>query len=167
MLRNDLRVIDIRKGTAHDPGIVVHPVIQLTAADGNAYHALVLIYRLSTVRELALLKHLKIPVRAKLCVHAEILEVGLCYKFTQRVRHAADAELHGRTVNDVRQNVRRNTLILLGGSGIFHLIQRQVIAFDDVIDLGNVDGLVEAAEYAGHVLVDLDNDYLALVGDAF
>ena len=79
VLSNDLRVVDIRKGTAHNARVIVHPVVQLTAADGDTEHAFVLVYRLSAISELALFEHFKIPIRAKLRVHAEIFEVGLCY----------------------------------------------------------------------------------------
>ena len=79
VLRDDGGVIDVAYGCAEDERVIVHPVVQLTAADGDTEHAFVLVYRLSAISELALFEHFKIPIRAKLRVHAEIFEVGLCY----------------------------------------------------------------------------------------
>ena len=70
-------------------------------------------------------------------------------------------------VRDLWDDEPGDGLVLRRGRGDGKLRERIVRALDDAVDLGDVDALIEAAEDARKVLVDLENHEVRLVENAF
>ena len=91
-------------------------------------------------------------------MHAEVLEVGLGYHHAQGVGHAAYAELDGGPVAEVGDDVRCDALVHLAGRAAGQLDGRAVLALDYHVHLGDVYALLLAAQGAGQLFQDLDDD---------
>ena len=137
------------------------------AADSDAENALAVVQRFFCIRKLPGLEHGKIPVRAQLRVHAQILKIAVGDKLAEGVRHTADAKLHARSVLNVRKQQVCDLNVLFRRRGIRHLKQRRIAGLNDVVNLGYVYPRFLAAFYARYVAVDFHNDDLRIIRYAF
>ena len=97
---------------------------------------------------------------------AQILQVALRDQVADGVGHSADAQLQAGTVRDLRDDeVRHGEVHLSGRTGCSHLTHRRVGALHDTGHLRDVHPVLGAAQAAGHVGVDLDDDLFGLFAD--
>ena len=93
-------------------------------------------------------------------MYAQILQIGLAEHSAHGVRHAADAQLETCAVGYPLHNEPGHRLVHLGGRTGGLDTHGVVAALHHHVHLADVDAVVEAAQTAGHVLVDLHDDHL-------
>ena len=92
-------------------------------------------------------------------MYAEILQVGFRNHGTDRIRHAADAQLQAGAIRDLLHDQLGHRAVNVGRrTAGAQLRDRRVLTLDDHIYLGDVDRFLKAAQAARHVLIDLDDD---------
>ena len=100
-------------------------------------------------------------------VDAEVLQVALGDEAADGVGHTADAQLQAGTIGDLGHDEICDLQIdLRSGAGSGHLANGRVAALHDAGDPGDVDAVLHAAEAAGHIGVDFDDDLLGLFADS-
>ena len=108
---------------------------------------------------------LEIRIRAELGVHAEVMQTGAREELSEHGGHAADTELNGRPVADVRQEQVCDRGVLRARRVLGRIGKRRVRALDDHVRIGDMDDLVKAAAQPRQTLVDLQNDDVRLLED--
>ena len=160
-LGNHARSVDILQRIRRDAVIVVHPFIQLRRANGTAKHPFALVNIFSFVGELSCFVHTQIRIGTKLCVHAQILEVGLCNQFSQRIRHTANPKLQRRTIYKIGQKLLRNPSVNFRRHNRLAPRKRFMFPLHDIIHVRNMDTLVIAAMHFGQMLIHFDDHKLS------
>ena len=93
-------------------------------------------------------------------MHAQILQIRLAEHGAHGVGHTADAQLETGAVGDLLHDELRHRPIHLRGCAGGQDAHGVVAPLHHHIHLADVDAVVEAAQTAGHILVDLYDDHL-------
>ena len=157
---NGADVVGVVHRHGHALGVVVQEVVHLLGAGAESEGLAVLVDVLAFAGDDAGLGDVHESVHEHFRVHADVLQVGLGDEGAHGVGHAADAQLQAGAVGDLFHDHAGHDLVHLGGRDGGHDAQGRVFAFDYVIDFGDVHRFFEAAQAAGHVFVDFNDDLL-------
>ena len=79
-------------------------------------------------------------------VDAEVAHAALEQQRADRVRHRADADLQARAVVDLGRDQAGDRAIDVGRRRVRQLRERLTAAFDDVVDLADVQAVLDAVD---------------------
>ena len=161
-LADHRRVVDVAHGRGEDRNVVIEEIIELAGAVADAEDALAAVELLAPVGDLPGPIERQVAVAHQLRVHAQILQVGLGDEAAEGVGHAADAELQGDAVREVREDIGGDLPVDVAdlhrrGMGKF------LVVLDDGVHFRDMDAVRLQAHDVGHVRVDLDDHFVRRV----
>ena len=111
--------------------------------------------------DLAGFRHIHESVYIHLCVDAQILEVRLRDHLADRVRHSANSELQACTVGDpVHDQLGDGFVHFRAGLSRRHRVDGCIVAFDDHIDITDMNICASVTEADGHARIDFHDNLL-------
>ena len=159
----DIVHIADRRGHAH--AVVVQKVIDPLAAGGEGIGLAAMVDALVGAADLAAQGQIHEGLHIHLGMDAHVAQVGLAQQHTHGIGHAADTQLETCAVGDALHHLPGHGLVDLRGRCGQQLAHGVIAAFHDHVHVGDMYALTEAAQAAGHVLVDLHDDDLRRVAD--
>ena len=161
------RIVDKFQRLDDDARIHIDPVVELFGAEDNAGHSLAPLKGLAFIGQLAGLIQFIIGVPAELRMHAQVFYICKGQHGADDIGHGADAQLQGGAVMDEGYDVGGDLYILFGRGLDGEFRKGRMLAFHDVVDLGDMDAFVKAAQDPGQTFIDLYNHHISLLQDTF
>lgn len=104
-------------------------------SDRTAEHSFSPVDLFLPVRQLPCPVHAQIRIRAELCVHPQIFEIGLCDQLTHCIWHASDTQLQCSAVHNIGQDVLCDLSVDLGRPERFQDRERFMFPLHDIIHI--------------------------------
>ena len=156
-----LHVVDIVNGSAHALGVSIQIVVHLLRARAESIGLQASVDVLVRAGDLAGFRHIYESVYIHLCVDAQVLQVRLCDHLADRVGHSSDAELQACTVGDpVHDQLGDGFVHFRAGLCRRHRVDRSVVAFDDHIDIADMNICASVTEADRHARIDFHDHLL-------
>ena len=156
-----LHVVDIVNGSAHALGVSIQIVVHLLRARAESIGLQASVDVLVRTGDLAGFRHIHESVYIHLCVDAQILEVRLRDHLADRVGHSSDAELQACTVGDpVHDQLGDGFVHFRAGLSRRHRVDGCIVAFDDHIDITDMNICASVTEADGHARIDFHDNLL-------
>ena len=102
------RRVDVFQRRGRNAGVLIHPVVQGLRTEDDAKHPLVAVDGAAGAGEFTGAMQRIVRVAAQLCVHPQILQVGLGQQRANYVRHTPDAKLKRCPGGNLRYNQLRD-----------------------------------------------------------